>query len=162
MANGATRLGPLILNIGQAAGQAAALAVQRRQRPAELPVRLLQERLISDGRAPAAVVPQADLAWHDPSWQDHQRSALNGDDRPVDPAALPTAPAEPGEQTISLELNLEAEERWWGWDGQRRWPLITLEPSVRASLPRHRGRRVTVRGCPNPWGPWWRINGVEP
>ena len=162
MANGATRLGPLILNIGQAAGQAAALAVQRRQQPADVPVRLLQERLIGDGRAPAAVVPLPDLAWHDPSWRLQQRRALDGDAPPLAPEALAPAPVEPGEQTLSLELTIEAEERWWGWDGQRRWPLITLEPSVRVRLPHSNGRRVRVRGCANPWGPWWRINGVEP
>jgi hypothetical protein len=162
MANGAIRLGPLILNIGQAAGLAAALAVQRQQRPAELPVRLLQDRLISDRHAPAAVVPLAELAWHDPTWPELQRRALDGlaQRRRDDPP--PVAPVEPGEEALTLELNLEAEERWWGWDGQRRWPLITLEPSVRSSLPRWQGRCVTVRGRPNPWGPWWRINGVEP
>jgi hypothetical protein len=162
MANGATRLGPLILNIGQAAGLAAALAVQRQQRPADLSVRLLQDQLIGDRRAPAAVVPLTELAWHDPAWLEQQRGALDGLGRRSDGKAPPAAPAEPGEEAISLELNLEAEGRWWGWDGQRRWPLITLEPSVRAALPRCHGRRVTVRGRPNPWGPWWRINGVEP
>jgi hypothetical protein len=42
MANGATRLQPLILNIGQAAGAAAALCIQHVCNPAELPVRQLQ------------------------------------------------------------------------------------------------------------------------
>jgi len=162
MANGATRLGPLILNIGQAAGLAAALAVQRRVRPVDLPVRLLQTMLINDGRAPAAVVPQADLAWHDPAWKQQQHRALEDEERWPPAEALPAAPAEPGEGWMTVELNLESEGRWWGWDGQRRWPLITLEPSVRAILHRHQGSRVTVRGAANPWGPWWRINGVEP
>ena len=39
MANGATRLQPLVLNVGQAAGLAAALCVRRGVRPADLPVR---------------------------------------------------------------------------------------------------------------------------
>jgi hypothetical protein len=47
MANGATRLQPLILNIGQAAGLAAALSVHRSCLPTEVPVSVLQTHLPS-------------------------------------------------------------------------------------------------------------------
>lgn len=57
MANGATRLQPLVLNVGQAAGLAAALCVRRGLLPAELPVRELQEQLIGDAQAPAGPCP---------------------------------------------------------------------------------------------------------
>ena len=57
MANGATRLQPLILNIGQAAGLAAALAVRCNLEPRDLPVDSLQQHLIDDPQAPAAVMP---------------------------------------------------------------------------------------------------------
>ena len=63
MANGATRLQPLVLNIGQAAGQAAALCVQRQLEPAALPPQLLQEALITDSLAPAAPFPLWDTPW---------------------------------------------------------------------------------------------------
>ena len=57
LANGATRLQPLILNIGQAAGMAAALAIQGGRSPSDLPPGDVQRSLIDDGRAPAAVMP---------------------------------------------------------------------------------------------------------
>ena len=62
IANGATRLQPLILNLGQAAGAAAALSVELNCSPADLPVRVLQDALIHDPKAPAAVVPLWDLS----------------------------------------------------------------------------------------------------
>ena len=67
MANGATRLQPLILNIGQAAGLAAALALQQRIDPSDLHVDAIQQGLINDPVAPAAVVP----LWEWPGWHPH-------------------------------------------------------------------------------------------
>ncbi len=52
MANGATRLQPLIFNVGQAAGAAAALSIRLRRPLATLPVRLLQDLLIEEPTAP--------------------------------------------------------------------------------------------------------------
>jgi hypothetical protein len=54
MANGATRLQPLVLNLGQAAGQAAALCLRLALDPAELPVLSLQEALIA---CPSGIPP---------------------------------------------------------------------------------------------------------
>ena len=76
MANGATRLQPLILNIGQAAGLAAALASRRNISPHDLPSALIQQQLISDRWAPAAVLPIWDWpGWH-PNWQEAQARGL--------------------------------------------------------------------------------------
>jgi hypothetical protein len=57
MANGASRLQPLILNIGQAAGLAAALCWRDQLLPSQLPVRQLQEALLGDPLAPAGPIP---------------------------------------------------------------------------------------------------------
>jgi hypothetical protein len=57
MANGATRLQPLIFNVGQAAGAAAALSIRLRHPLATLPIRLLQDLLIEDPKAPSGIVP---------------------------------------------------------------------------------------------------------
>ena len=71
MANGATRLQPLMLNLGQAAGLAAALSIQRTTLPADLPVEVVQHALIDDPVAPAAVLPLWDWpSWH-PCWPRH-------------------------------------------------------------------------------------------
>ena len=77
MANGATRLQPLILNIGQAAGLAASLAVRRGVDPGVIPAQHIQQRLIDDPIAPAAVLPIWDWpAWH-PDWRSAQQRGLD-------------------------------------------------------------------------------------
>ena len=110
IANGATRLQPLVLNIGQAAGLAAALCVAAGLDPAELPVRRLQEALIRDPQAPSGPFPLWDIPWHHPQWAEAQLAVLRDPDRLdqrggligdrdawVSPAAQ-RAPAEPGER----------------------------------------------------------------
>ncbi|WP_024544577.1 FAD-dependent oxidoreductase [Picosynechococcus sp. NKBG15041c] len=81
MANGATRLQPLVLNIGQAAGQAAALAIQNQCGPKDLDVRAIQEKLLTDPFAPAAVIPLYNLAWDHPEWLQWQRFYLDHPDQ---------------------------------------------------------------------------------
>ena len=88
MANGATRLQPLILNVGQAAGMAAALAVETATQPSALSVRALQMRLINDAHAPSAVVPLWDTPWHHTQWRQRQIRAL--DRHQLEPASLQT------------------------------------------------------------------------
>ena len=158
MANGATRLGPLLLLIGQAAGLAAALCQQRRCLPAELPVQLLQQALISDPQAPSAVRPAVELAWHDPQWRRQQQRLLAGEELRLQPSE---APAEPGEQSCVMQLECIEPQRWIGITSSGdRWPLITLEPAVQQQLPLLAGQSVQLLGRANPWGPWWRINRV--
>lgn len=170
MANGATRLQPLIFNIGQAAGAAAALALGRAVPPAQLPVRDLQEFLLSDPIAPAAVVPLWDTPWHHPAWQARQRAVLDDPSRlgfdgswggaasPADSGA--SVPAEPHERpwqgTVipdgqgSFSLELASGERW---------PLITLEPSLNGWLNRLDGPTdAALIGCRNSAGPWLRVS----
>ena len=80
IANGATRLQPVVLNIGQAAGAAAALCVQQTHQPRELSVQDLQTALLTDPQAPAAVVPCFDLLPTDESWLDQQLAYLRHPD----------------------------------------------------------------------------------
>ena len=73
IANGATRLQPVVLGIGQAAGMAAALSVEQGCQPRDLSVEALQAALINEPVAPVAVVPLLDgLAQSDPNWQVQQ------------------------------------------------------------------------------------------
>ncbi|GAB1540612.1 FAD-dependent oxidoreductase [Scytonema sp. NUACC21] len=67
IANGATRLQPVVMGIGQAAGMAAALCVELNLSPRHLPVRILQEALLND-RSPAALVPLFNLLPNSPDW----------------------------------------------------------------------------------------------
>ncbi|WP_348231676.1 FAD-dependent oxidoreductase [Trichocoleus sp. DQ-U1] len=79
IANGSTRLQPIVMNIGQAAGMAAALCVQRSCQPRDLPVRVLQEALLQDERSPAAIFPLFNLPRDRADWLHRQRDYL---DRP--------------------------------------------------------------------------------
>lgn len=77
MANGATRLQPLVLNIGQAAGMAAALSVQQAIAPRQLPVRALQTALLEDSIAPSAVIPLYNVPPQHPEWRTWQNYYLD-------------------------------------------------------------------------------------
>jgi hypothetical protein len=178
MANGATRLQPLILNTGQAAGAAAALCLQLGCLPADLPVQQLQEALIGDRLAPAGPVPLWDTPWHHPDWASRQRAVLQDPSRLTMGGALADAdgaldphhaPPEPGEQLFCGELVPDGEGGYHLWLeaggaasmalGQRDWPVITLEPALQAWLAAQtRPRTVALIGCANPWGPWLRAS----
>jgi hypothetical protein len=72
IANGATRLQPVVMGIGQAAGMAAALCVEQHCQPRDLPVRMLQEALLQDAIAPAALVPVFNRTPEHGDWLDGQ------------------------------------------------------------------------------------------
>jgi len=76
IANGATRLQPVVMNLGQAAGMAAALCISRGCQPRELPVRDLQEGLLQEPRCPAAIVPLFNSSPESPDWLKWQRYYL--------------------------------------------------------------------------------------
>jgi len=170
MANGATRLQPLVLNVGQAAGLAAALCVRRGVRPADLPVRDLQQALIDDSRAPAGPLPLWDTPWHHPEWALRQSALLDAPERigpsgrweaqPGDPYR---APGEPGEQLWQGQLVADGQGGFSlegpRGPGGKPWPLITLEPALNAWLEAQPTPcPVSLIGCANPWGPWLRVS----
>ncbi|TAE49473.1 MAG: FAD-dependent oxidoreductase, partial [Oscillatoriales cyanobacterium] len=97
IANGATRLQPLVMNIGQAAGMAAALCAEVGCQPRDLAVRVLQEALLQDSEARAAVVPLFNLTPDRSDWLHWQRYYL---DRPQ---AYPAS----GECPVSVKSDRE-------------------------------------------------------
>ncbi len=76
IANGATRLQPMVMGIGQAAGMAAALCVEQKCQPRDLPIRMLQVALLQDAIAPAALVPLFNLTADNDDWFDCQQFYL--------------------------------------------------------------------------------------
>lgn len=92
IANGATRLQPVVLALGQAAGMAAALCIERNCSPAELPVRELQRALLTDPVAPAAVVPLYNLPPEHPDWLHWQRHYLEHPDQYPADGNVPNLP----------------------------------------------------------------------
>lgn len=77
IANGATRLQPVVMGIGQAAGMAAAICVELNCQPRNLPVRALQEALLTSDRSPLAIVPLFNLSPNHPEWLNKQLYYLN-------------------------------------------------------------------------------------
>ena len=73
--NGSTRLQPVVLQIGQAAGALASLAVQRGIEPHEVPVRAVQEALLAAG---GYLLPYLDLPVSDPRFGAVQRIGVTG------------------------------------------------------------------------------------
>jgi len=68
IANGATRLQPVVMGIGQAAGMAAAMCIELNCQPRDLPVRALQASLLKDHRAKAAIFPLFNLPPNHSDW----------------------------------------------------------------------------------------------
>lgn len=73
--NGATRLQPVVLGIGQAAGVMAALAAQAACSPEEVPLRQVQNTLVQQG---AYLMPYLDVPPEDPHWAAIQRIGATG------------------------------------------------------------------------------------
>ena len=78
IANGCTRLQPVVLAIGQAAGAAAALAAKGRIEPREVDVRALQRTLLDDR---AVLVPYLDVDPTHPGFAAVQTAGLSFDER---------------------------------------------------------------------------------
>ena len=175
MANGATRLQPLILNLGQVAGLAAALAVRQGCAIGDLAVDEIQSALIDEPQAPAAVLPIWDWPhWH-PHWAEAQKQGLAQPDqldawaelaglpsRDLKQPGLNQAPNQRHEIGLNGVLTGNAAEGYELKSADESWPLITLEPAIHHWLAStdHSGQRLNLRGIKNPWGPWVRITGV--
>jgi hypothetical protein len=176
MANGATRLQPLILNLGQVAGLAAAMAVRQGCAVGDLAVDAIQSALIHEPQAPAAVLPIWDWPhWH-PHWAEAQTRGLVQPDQlnarghlagasssNLKQPGLNQAPNQRHEIDLSGVVRGNAEEGYQLQTAEEIWSLITLEPAVHHWLAAsdHSGQRLNFRGIKNPWGPWIRITGVH-
>lgn len=73
--NGTTRLQPVVMGIGQAAGMLAALAFKAKQRPAEVSVRQVQQALLDAG---AYLMPYLDVPAGHPQFAAIQRIGATG------------------------------------------------------------------------------------
>jgi FAD dependent oxidoreductase len=172
IANGATRLQPTVMNIGQAAGMAAALCAQRGCQPRELPVRILQEALLQDTEARAAVVPLFNLTPDRSDWLDWQRYYL---DRPEAYPASGECPLSVGKHSIGntqsqfsgifhrlseqdYTLTLTSHVSF----ARQTWKLVTLDPETDRFLQTCETEKpLTVWGRLNFAGSWLLVEAVE-
>jgi hypothetical protein len=171
IANGATRLQPIVMGIGQAAGMAAALCIEQQCQPRDLPVRSLQDALLTDAIAPAAVIPLINLPPHHPDWLTWQRHYLDHPDRyPADGDAPITASAKPvrspqAETLTGTVRRLNAQQYQLAIEARSDLPsylgLVTLDPAIDAQLqPIKTGDRLTVSGRINRSGLWCLVEAI--
>lgn len=186
IANGATRLQPIVMNIGQAAGMAAALCVQRSCQPRDLPVRVLQAALLEDERSPAAIIPLFNLSRDRADWLHRQRDYLDRPDTyPCDgncPYLEPQTPQDSkymddpppftkqrdGESALfrgifhrhaEQDYTFTLEEASAG--GEQTWIAIALRPEVNRELQTCLDRQMLcVWGYLNQSGKWLVVEKI--
>jgi len=73
--NGTTRLQPVVLLIGQAAGTLAALSVKEKKQPANISIRKVQTQLLDNG---AMIMPYIDAGIHHPQFKSIQKVGATG------------------------------------------------------------------------------------
>ncbi|MGL5063704.1 MAG: FAD-dependent oxidoreductase [Microcoleus sp.] len=169
IANGATRLQPTVMNIGQAAGMAAALCVQRGCQPRELPVRVLQEALLKDPDARAAVIPLFNLTPDRSDWLEWQQYYL---DRPETYPTSGECPllveklidrtAKTNSQFSGIFCRLGPQDWTLTLEGSKTWKLVTLHSEVNQFLELCETETpLTVWGKLNFSGGWLLVETVE-
>jgi FAD dependent oxidoreductase len=173
MANGATRLQPLVLAIGQAAGMAAALSIEQNCQPRDLLVRIVQNALISEPTAPAAIIPLYNLAPHDPDWQTWQHYYLNQPESYPTNGYCPisgTAPVASSTAEISLsgrcDRYTEQDYRFTAIDPEtgteKTWKLVTLNAVIDQKLQEIASEQTrTISGKLNAAGEWIIVFSVD-
>jgi hypothetical protein len=179
VANGATRLQPVVLGLGQAAGMAAALCVERGCQPRDLDVRSLQQALVSDPIAPSAIVPLFDRDPRSPDWVETQlRYAdqpetypidgyADGDRNPIEPLPLANTthsaqPNHPGAIAIHGTFTRKGDNDYLLTDPQgTRWRLVTLSTAIHHQLRDRAKSQFVGRGYPNRAGGWIRVVDME-
>ncbi len=170
IANGSTRLQPVVMNAGQAAGMAAALCIELNCQPAELSVRSLQEALLTDSLAPAAVVPLYNLVPQHPEWLNWQRYYLDNPDLyPVDgncPCKDISVERSTGDfyrgvfhRHDDLEYSITLTDK--GNLNERVWNLVTLDPKVNQQLLScTEGELISLVGRCNMAGGWLVVENL--
>ncbi len=176
MANGATRLQPLVLGIGQAAGMAAALCVEQGCEPRDLSVRSLQNALLADATAPAAVVPLFNLPPHHPDWLAWQHYYLDHPEAYAPSGYAPITNLCPAEISIHAQIFTGKFERknlqdygFWPIDPKPpmgtaenfELKLVTLDPQVDQQLAELAdGAAIAITGRLNRAGGWILVEAL--
>ncbi|MFN4279563.1 FAD-dependent oxidoreductase [Thermosynechococcus sp.] len=165
IANGATRLQPVVMGIGQGAGWLAATAIRHGKSLQQLVGNLDLKSLIQE--CYQAVFPFFNLPPQHSEWEAWQLQTLETFDAPL---ALPwtVAIAQPTPMSITSEMQTVTgefvklgEQSYQLRTAEQSWPLVTLHPTVNDLLQmcRH-GQRLSVTGFLNPHAPWIRVEHV--
>jgi len=175
IANGATRLQPLVLAIGQAAGMAAALCIERNCQPRDLPVDILQHALLNDSSAPAAVIPLFNLTPDHPQWLSTQQHFLRNPTLypkdGYDPDLSSNWSSSPSPQQTDFHFSgtfIRENVQDYGLfptrstTAQQRLNLITLTPHINERLAQlTNGQAIAGSGTFNTAGNWITIKWLK-
>lgn len=165
IANGATRLQPVVLNIGQAAGMAAALCVEKNCQPRDLPVRVLQEALLQEPIAPAAIIPLYNLTPDHPDWLHWQRYYLDHPDAYPPTGNCPVSSSTPkttAENSFSGVFCSQDEQHYTLTVSNQTWTVVTLQPEIDEKLQTLKtGQQITVKGRLNFAGRWLLVETID-
>ena len=172
IANGATRLQPVVMGIGQAAGMAAAICVELNCQPRDLPIRKLQTALLEDNRSKALIIPLFNLPANRSDWRHWQLYYLDN------PQAYPVSgdcPDSTFDKALIQESNcfkgifyrLEQQEYRFTvtapatYQGQS-WQLVTLRSHIDEQLRAYPHEQlVTLWGRYNHSGNWLLVEHLN-
>lgn len=168
IANGSTRLQPLVLNTGQVAGQAAALAIKKDQSPHDISIRELQEKLLTDPQAPAAIIPLYNLPLEHPEWLKWQHFYLDNPDQYPKNGMCPCgefkSPLTPQAQIYSGTVEKVGDRQFFITleSIKERLQLITLSPHIQNYLNHLEDKtKVNLLGRINHNAPWFVIESID-
>ncbi|MEM9978637.1 MAG: FAD-dependent oxidoreductase [Cyanobacteria bacterium P01_D01_bin.2] len=167
VANGATRLQPVVLGIGQAAGAAAALCVRQGTQPRDLSPQQLQHALLKDAYAPAMVVPCFDLLPSDPRWVQQQQLYLNHPDKYAtsglvySPGNVPPALSPNDTKTFCGQYQ-RLQNEGHQLTGETTIQLVAVSPQAVHQLMRITdGTKIQVTGTHNKGGNWILVKNLS-
>lgn len=171
IANGATRLQPVVLGIGQAAGMAAALCVERHCQPRDLPVEVLQLALLTDPIAPPALIPLFNSLAEDADWLDWQQYYLRHPEAyPIDGNCpnSETKVSQPDLNSCFQGVFLLQGAQDYGLQilrpiafNSQVFQLVTLQPRIHTQLQQcQAGQMIQVWGNWNRSGNWIRVEAL--
>lgn len=176
IANGATRLQPVVMNIGQAVGMAAALCIENNCQPRDLPVNILQEALLSEPTAPAAIIPLFNLTPDQPEWREIQLNYLkNPADYPIS-GYFPGNKFLPSISNIDQKSNQEFQGIFLADNPQsyritvtfprshqgENWQLVTLHPRIDSYWQEClSGKEIKLWGQLNYAGKWLLVSHIS-
>lgn len=171
LANGATRLQPLVLGIGQAAGMAAALCIEQQVYPRHLYPRDLQNALLTDPDAPAGIIPLLNQAPHSQRWLDWQQYYLDhpesypydGNTPELDGAIVAEIPRQTDTNWIQGIFHRIDHQQYELLYNGHIWQLVTLRDTVHNQLAMCQNEQmIRLKGRLNHAGNWILIEHILP
>ncbi|MBE9258302.1 MULTISPECIES: FAD-dependent oxidoreductase [Aphanizomenonaceae] len=172
IANGATRLQPVVMGIGQAAGMAASLCIVLECQPRDLPVKSLQAALLTDDHAPSVIVPLFNLLTNHPDWLYWQTYYLDHPEAYPADGNCPCIVVRPdnklnlncftgkfqrlGEQNYQFNITNETNFTTTNWQ------LVALIPDIDQQLQALPPEKILkIWGRPNLSGNWLLVEYIE-